>query len=87
MRYSERHRGISIHRIAVGRGVMGALFAIGTVLIFVAGLPLGPWFLLVSILLGTAVAGGRYVWHKHHPVEIADLHHPPPLTHPNDRSC
>jgi hypothetical protein len=53
---SGRHPGISIHRIAVGGGIMGALFAIGTVLIFVIGVPLGPWFLLASILLGTTVA-------------------------------
>jgi len=26
----ERHPGISIHRVAVGGGVMGALFALGT---------------------------------------------------------
>ena len=76
MRNLERHPGISIHRIAVGGGVMAALFTIGTVLIFVVGVPLGPWFLLASILLGTAVAVGLYIWHKRHPVEIADLHHP-----------
>jgi hypothetical protein len=81
---SGRHPGISIHRIAVGGGIMGALFAIGSALIFVIGIPLGPWFLLASILLGTAVAGGLYVWHKRHPVEIADLHHPLPPGQTND---
>ncbi len=71
------HPGISMHRIAVGGGIMGAVFAVGTVLIFVVGIPLGPWFLLGSVLVGTAVAGGLYGWHKCHPLEIADLHHPP----------
>jgi hypothetical protein len=84
MRDSERHPGISIHRIAVGGGIMGALFAIGMVLIFVLGVPLGPWFLLASALLGTVVAVGLYVWHKGHPVEIADLHHPLPPDHTSD---
>ncbi len=60
MRDSERHPGISIHRIAVGGDIMGALFAIGSVLIFVVGVPLGPWFLLGSILLGTVLAVGLY---------------------------
>jgi hypothetical protein len=60
MRDSERRAGISIHRIAVGGDIMGALFAIGSVLIFVVGVPLGPWFLLGSILLGTVVAVGLY---------------------------
>jgi hypothetical protein len=85
MRESERHPGISIHRIAVGGGIMGAVFAIGTVLIFVVGVPLGPWFLAGSILLGTAVAATLYVWHKRNPVEITDLHHPPSPR--NNRSC
>lgn len=86
MRDSEHHPGISIHRIAVGGGIMGALFAIGTVLIFVVGVPLGPWFLLGSTLLGAMVAVGLYAWHKRHPVEIADLHHPLPPDRTNDLS-
>jgi len=64
--------------MAIDGGLMSALFAVGTVLIFVIGVPLGPWFLLASILLGAAIALGLYVWHKGHPVEIADLHHPNP---------
>jgi hypothetical protein len=87
MRDAERHPGISIHRIAVGGGIMAALFAIGTVLIFVVGVPLGPWFLLASMLLGTVVAVGLYVWHKRNPVEIADLHHPSPPNQTTDHGC
>ena len=75
MKNLERHPGISIHRMAIGGGIMSALFAVGTALIFVVGIPLGPWFLLASILLGIAVATGLYFWHKRNPVEIADLHH------------
>jgi hypothetical protein len=71
--------------MAVGGGIMGALFAIGTVLIFVVGVPLGPWFLLASVLLGAVVAVGLYVWHLRNPVEIADLHHPPSHYGVNDR--
>ena len=78
MKNLERHPGISIHRMAVGGGLMGAVFAIGTVLIFVVGVPLGPWFLLASLVLGAGVAAALYVWHQNHPVELADLHHPSP---------
>ena len=78
MRNLERHPGITIHRMAVGGGIMGALFAIGTVLIFVIGLPVSRWFLLASVLVGTGVAAVLYFWHKNNPVELADLHHPPP---------
>ena len=77
LRDSERHPGISIHRMAIGGGIMSAVFAIGTVLIFVIGVPLGPWFLLASVLLGAVVAVALYVWHLRNPVEMADLHHPP----------
>lgn len=66
-----------MHRIAIGGGVMGALFTVGTVLIFVIGVPFGGWFLLASILLGTCVAAVLCTWHKGHPVEVTDLHHPP----------
>ncbi len=81
MRNLERHPGITMHRMAVGGGIMGALFAIRTVLIFVIGLPVSRWFLLGSVLLGTGVAALLYVWHKNNPVELADLHHPPPRDH------
>jgi hypothetical protein len=87
MRDAERHPGISVHRITIGGGIMAALFAIGAVLIFVVGLPLGPWFLLASILLGGVVAVGLFVWHKRNPVEIADLHHPSPSNHRTDGDC
>jgi hypothetical protein len=78
MRNLERHPGITMHRIAVGGSIMGAVFAIGTVLIFAIGLPVSRWFLLGSVLLGTGVAAALYVWHKNNPVELADLHLPPP---------
>lgn len=86
MRESERHPGISIHRIAVGGGIMGVVFTIGTVLIFVFGVPLGPWFLAGSMLLGTAVATVLYVWHKNNPVELTDLHHPLPPDRTNNHN-
>lgn len=71
--------------MAIGGGIMSALFAVGAVLIFVIGVPLGPWFLLASILLGAAVATGLYAWHQRNPVEIADLHHPASVADTDDR--
>jgi len=67
-----------MHRIAVGGGVMGAVFAVGTAVIFLVGLPASRWFLLASILAGVGIAGVLYVWHKRHPVEYTDLHEPDP---------
>jgi hypothetical protein len=86
MRDLQRHPGITMHRIAVGGGIMGALFALGTVLIFVIGVPFGGWFLLASLVLGTGVAAVLYLWHKNNPVEITDLHHPPPAPHQHIRN-
>lgn len=62
-----------MHRIAVGGGIMGALFAIGSVFIFVVGLPISRWFLLGSALFGNGVAALLYAWPRKHPVELTDL--------------
>lgn len=82
MRNLERHAGISMHRIAVGGSVMGALFAGGSLLIFLVGLPVSRSFLLGGLLAGIAVAASLYTWHKRYPVELVDLqdlsaHNPP----------
>ena len=77
MRDLKRHPGITMHRIAVGGGIMGALFAVGTVLIFVIGVPFGGWFLLASIVAGTCIAGVLCAWYKKHPLEVTDLYHSP----------
>jgi len=73
----ERHAGITMHRIAVGGGIMGAVFAVGSAVIFLVGLPASRWFLLASIFAGVGVAGLLYAWHKRHPVEYTDLYEPP----------
>jgi hypothetical protein len=73
MRDLENHSGITMHRIAVGGGIMGAVFAIGSVFIFVVGLPVSRWFLLGSSLFGIGIAAVLYAWHKKHPVELTDL--------------
>ncbi len=47
---------INISKIVVGGGVAGAIFAIGSMLIFLTGLPMLRYFFLVAIVLGCAVA-------------------------------
>jgi hypothetical protein len=74
----QRHPGITMHRIAVGGGVMGALFAVGTSLIFLLGVPASRWFLVASLFVAIGVAALLYIWHKRHPVELTDLYQPPP---------
>ena len=36
-------------------------------------LPAYRWFLLISIAIGAAVAGGLYLWHQLHPVRDDDV--------------
>lgn len=77
MKDLERHPGITMHRIAVGGGIMGAVFAVGSAVIFLIGLPASRWFLLASVLVGIGFAVLLYSWHRRHPVELTDLDQPP----------
>lgn len=42
-------------------------------------LPAYRWFLLISIGIGAAVAGGLYLWHKLRPVNEDDVENKRPL--------
>ena len=42
-------------------------------------LPAYRWFLLISIAMGAAVAGGLYLWHKIRPVKDDDVENKRPL--------
>jgi hypothetical protein len=64
---------ISSNRIPVA-GAAGLVFAVGSCLIFLLGIPRLGWFLLWSVVVGVAVAGLLWLWHKRKPVEITDLH-------------
>lgn len=68
-----RHPGISMHKLPVGADIMGAVFAIGIVLMFVVGIPIARWFLIAGVLLGGILATVFVLYHKHHKVEITDL--------------
>jgi hypothetical protein len=46
-----------MHRIAVGGGVMGVVFAVGCSVIFLLGVPASRWFLLASLFVGVGVGG------------------------------
>ncbi len=69
-----RRPEISIHRIPVGGGAAGLIFAVGSCLIFLIGIPALRWFLLGAVAIGSAVGGVLWRWHKKRPVEITDIH-------------
>jgi hypothetical protein len=51
-----RHPGINMHKLPVGGGFIGLLFAAGCSLIFVLGFPTLWYFVALAFALGVAVA-------------------------------
>ena len=62
-----------MHNLPVGADIMGAVFAVGVVLMFVVGIPIARWFLLGAALLGALVSIMMIRFHNRHHVEITDL--------------
>lgn len=50
------HPGISMHRLKIGGGVAGFIFAIGSVLIFLLGIPAFWGFLGLALIAGACLA-------------------------------
>jgi hypothetical protein len=53
---SDRHPGITMHKLPVGGGFAGLVFAVGSALIFVLGLPSLWYFVAFSGVLGVGIA-------------------------------
>ena len=53
----DRHPGISMHKLPVGGGFVGILFAVGCAAIFLLGLPSLWYFVAFSAGLGIMIAG------------------------------
>jgi hypothetical protein len=72
------HEGPNISKIPV-KGVMGAVFTVGIVLMFLVGVPHARLFVLITVPLGVVVGIVLYLWHKRKPVEYTDIdpHDPP----------
>lgn len=51
-----QHPGISMHKLPVGGGFIGLLFAGGSALVFLLGLPALWYFVAFSAALGIAIA-------------------------------
>jgi len=52
----KQHPGISMHKLPIGGGFIGLLFAAGSALIFVLGLPALWYFVAFSAALGIGIA-------------------------------
>jgi len=53
----DKHPGISMHKLPVASGFIGAVFTVGCALIFLLGLPQLWYFVAFSAILGIAIAG------------------------------
>ena len=50
------HPGISIHKIPVRAGIAGLIFTVGSMAVFLTGIPAARYFLLVALVLGIGIA-------------------------------
>src|ERR1700704_1300386 len=53
---NDRHPGITMHKLPVGGGFAGLVFAVGSAVIFVLGLPSLWYFVAFSAALGVGIA-------------------------------
>ena len=58
---------INMSRIPVGGGMAGLLFAVGTALIFVVGVPVVRAFLVGSMVAGSVISIALHFFHKYKP--------------------
>ena len=61
------------------RGAAALIVAAIIVAVTAIWLPAYRWFLLISVGIGLAVAGGLYLWHKLRPVKEDDVENKHPL--------
>ncbi len=52
----KRHPGINMHKLSFGGGLEGLTFVMGSVLIFVFGLPALWYFVAFALVLGVGIA-------------------------------
>jgi len=72
---ADRHPGITMHKLPVGGGFIGLLFALGCSIIFVLGFPTLWYFVALTFVLGVAIAiflrvAGRYRSERNQPLSI-----------------
>jgi len=58
----DRHPGIRIDRIPVTWTISGLLFVLGTLFVFLVGLPVLRYFLLIGLVGGILVGVFRYYY-------------------------
>ena len=62
-----RRPEINLSAIRIGANAGGLIFAVGSIVILVLGLPAWRWFFLVAFVGGMLVAWALAAWHTTHP--------------------
>ena len=76
------HPGITMHKLSFGGGLMGLVFAVGSALIFLVGLPTLWYFVALAGALGVVIAAWlRFLhqdrWNRSQPLSILSISEPP----------
>ena len=53
---NKRHLGITMHKMPVGAGFAGVVFTVGSMAVFLIGIPALRYFLLAALALGIGIA-------------------------------
>jgi hypothetical protein len=61
---AKQHPGISMHKLPISGGAAGALFAAGSMLVFLLGVPSIRVFFAAAIPIGLGVAFTLHLFHK-----------------------
>jgi hypothetical protein len=64
-----RRPEINLSRVPVAGNAGGLIFAVGSVVIVIVGLPELRWFLLAALLSGVCAGGALVAWRRSHPAE------------------
>ena len=61
------HPGINFSKLEVGGDIGGLVFAVGSVVAVLVGLPFIAPLYIASMIAGAALAVLLFEWHQHHP--------------------
>ncbi len=64
----ELHPGINFSKLEIGGDMGGLVFAAGSVVAVLIGLPSIAAFYMGSLVCGAALAVAIFEWHEHHPL-------------------
>jgi hypothetical protein len=64
---------INMSNIQVGGGIVGFVFSVGTVSIFLAGIPALRWFPVGAIAMGSIISLALHVFHERKPARPTSI--------------